>query len=86
MAEILRIIITPTLQQKHVLQKSGLNVERLEEVTMESMANWFNDKGHPENAEAKLIVEEIFKVARAEERYRYGELGMKTLAEDLPAS
>jgi hypothetical protein len=61
-------------------------VKRLEEVTMEAMANWFNDEEHPKNAEEKLIVEEIFKVARAEDRCRHGELGMQTLAEDLPAS
>ena len=53
---------------------------------MEAMANWFNDEEHPENAEEKLIVEERFKVARAEERCRHEELGMQTLAEDLPVS
>jgi succinate dehydrogenase flavin-adding protein (antitoxin of CptAB toxin-antitoxin module) len=43
---------------------------------MEAMANWFNDEEQPENAEKKPLVEEIFKVARAEERCINGELGM----------
>jgi succinate dehydrogenase flavin-adding protein (antitoxin of CptAB toxin-antitoxin module) len=76
MVDILRIIVTPTHQQSHLHQKSGLNVKRLEEITMEAMANWFNDEEQPENAEKKPLVEEIFKVARAEERCINGELGM----------
>jgi succinate dehydrogenase flavin-adding protein (antitoxin of CptAB toxin-antitoxin module) len=33
------------------------------------MANWFSDKEHLENAAEKVFLKEIFKVAKAEERY-----------------
>jgi hypothetical protein len=86
MLDVLDIIVRPAHEQIHVHQKSGHNVKRLEEATMEAMANWFNDEEHPENAEKKLLVGEIFKVARARQLCLSGELGMQTLAEDLPAS
>jgi hypothetical protein len=42
---------------------------------MELVTNWFSDKEHPENAAKKILLKEIFKVAKAEERYKNGELG-----------
>jgi hypothetical protein len=42
---------------------------------MSSVANWFSDKKHPENAAKKALLKEIFKVAKAEERYKNGEIG-----------
>jgi hypothetical protein len=45
---------------------------------MESMANWFSDKEHPENASKKVFLKEIFKVAKSEERYKTGEIGIVT--------
>jgi len=50
----------------------------LEEATLEVMAPWFNDKEHPENAAKKPYFKEIFKVARAEERFRNDEIDATT--------
>ncbi|CAG8970706.1 hypothetical protein HYALB_00001487 [Hymenoscyphus albidus] len=74
LVHILRMIIQPQSQQVSAVAKQGLNVKKLEEVTMEAMSNWFSDKDHPENAEKKPFLKEIFKVAREEERYKNGEI------------
>jgi hypothetical protein len=69
------MIVEPREKQCPTVQKLGLNVKKLEEATMESMSNWFNDKEHPENAAKRVYLKEIFKVAKAEERYKNGEIG-----------
>jgi hypothetical protein len=73
------MIIEPTPTQCDTVQKLELNVRKLEEVTMEAMSNWFNDKEHPDNASKRNLLREVFKVAKAEESYRNGELGMLVL-------
>ncbi|KAF8857588.1 hypothetical protein BDZ45DRAFT_429856 [Acephala macrosclerotiorum] len=78
---ILRMVVKPAHQQHPTVQKLGLNVRKLEEVTMEAMSNWFSDKEHPENALKKPFLKEIFRIARAEERYLNGEIdGTTTLS------
>jgi elongation factor P--beta-lysine ligase len=67
------MIIEPRNSQCATVQKLGLNVEKLEQVTNESMKNWF--KENPDNAAKKIYLKEIFRVARVEERYRNGEVG-----------
>jgi len=69
------MIVQPVEKQCPTVQKLGLNVRKLEEATMEAMSNWFNDKDHPENAAKRPFLKEIFKVAKAEERYLNGEIG-----------
>ena len=69
------MVIEPPKTQHSSVLKLGLNVQKLEEVTMEAMSNWFNDKDHPDNATKRPFLKEIFKVARAEERYKNGEIG-----------
>jgi hypothetical protein len=69
------MIVEPPEKQCPTVQKLGLNVRKLEEVTMEAMSNWFNDKEHPENAQKRPFLKEIFKIAKAEERYKNGEIG-----------
>ncbi|CZR65254.1 uncharacterized protein PAC_15154 [Phialocephala subalpina] len=73
---ILRMVVKPSYQQYPTIQKLDLNVKKLEEVTMEAISNWFSDKEHPENALKKPILKEIFRIARAEERYLNGEIVM----------
>jgi hypothetical protein len=68
------MLVEPQEKQCVSVQKLGLNIRKLEETTMESMANWFSDKEHPENAAKKVFLKEIFKVAKAEERYKNGEI------------
>lgn len=69
------MIIEPYDKQCSTVQKLGLNVKKLEEVTMEAMNNWFSDPEHPENALKKPFLKEIFKVAKVQERYKNGEIG-----------
>jgi hypothetical protein len=69
------MLVEPIKNQHPAIQKLGLNIKKLEEVTMEAMSNWFNDKDHPENISKKPCLKEIFKIARAEERYKAGEIG-----------
>ena len=69
------MIVEPPHKQCPTVQKLGLNVKKLEEVTMEAMSIWFNDKEHPENGAKRPYLREIFKIAKAEERYKNGEIG-----------
>jgi hypothetical protein len=75
LVHILKMIIEPPHKQCPTVQKLGLNVKKLEEVTMEAMSIWFNDADHPENLSKKPFLKEIFKVAKAQERYKNGEIG-----------
>jgi hypothetical protein len=70
------MIIEPLQNQCPTVQKLGLNVKKLEDVTMEAMSNWFNDKDHPENSSKRVLLTELFRVAKYEEKYRNGEIGM----------
>ncbi|KAG0652329.1 Uncharacterized protein D0Z07_1411 [Hyphodiscus hymeniophilus] len=78
LVHILRMIIEPFNSQCEAVRKSGLNVQKLEDVTMEAMSAWFNDSDHPGNLAKKPFLKEIFKVAKAEERYRNGEIDKDT--------
>ena len=69
------MIVEPREKQFPTVQKLELNVKKLEDVTMEAVSNWFNDKEHPENAQKRPFLKEIFKIAKAEERYKNGEIG-----------
>jgi hypothetical protein len=70
------MIVEPREKQCLTLQKLQLDVKKLEEVTMEAMSNWFNDPEHPENATKRPFLKEIFKVAKFEERFKRGEIGI----------
>jgi hypothetical protein len=75
LCHILRMIVEPRHNQHPTVQKLELTVKKLEEVTMEAMSNWFNDKDHPENASKRALLREVFKVAKEEARYKNGEIG-----------
>lgn len=70
------MIIEPPERQHPSVRRWNLDVKTLEAKTMEAMGNWFNDAAHPANASKKVFLKEIFKVAKAEERYKNGEIGM----------
>lgn len=74
LVHILRMIVEPPEKQHESVLKLGLNVKKLELVTNEMMSIWFNDKEHRDNKDKRPFLKEIFKVARAEERYKNGEL------------
>ena len=79
------MIVEPQEKQHHTVQKLGLNVKKLEEVTMEQMSPWFSDKDHPSNEKKRPFLKEIFKIAKAEERYKNGEIGKLFLINQLMA-
>ncbi|ESZ92987.1 hypothetical protein SBOR_6653 [Sclerotinia borealis F-4128] len=56
------------------LRKPGLNIQMLEEFTMEALSNFFNNKENPGNLAKKPFIKEIFKVAKKEEEYKNGEI------------
>jgi hypothetical protein len=72
---ILRMIVEPNTKQHPDIQKLNLNVKKLEEVTTEALSAFFADKDNPANAKKKPYLNEIFKVAKFEERYKNGEIG-----------
>jgi hypothetical protein len=70
------LIIEPHTTQCEPVRKLGLTVKKLEETTWECLSNWFNDKDNLDNANKRPFLKEIFKVARTQERYKNGEIGM----------
>ncbi|KAK8048374.1 hypothetical protein PG994_010104, partial [Apiospora phragmitis] len=75
---ILRMIVVPNTQQHADLKKLNLNVAKLKDVTNEALSGWFTDKDNPNNALKKPKLDEIFKVAAQEERFRHGQIGPTT--------
>ncbi|KAK5652525.1 hypothetical protein OQA88_10431 [Cercophora sp. LCS_1] len=74
---ILRLVVEPNASQHPDIQKLGINVQKLEDVTMESLSSFFNDNnptGKSNNAKKKPYLKEIFKVAKHEEQFRRGEI------------
>lgn len=79
LVQILRMIIEPPERQHPSVRRWNLDVKTLEAKTMEAMGNWFNDTAHPANASKKVFLKEIFKVAKAEERFKNGEIDDDTV-------
>ena len=69
------MVAGPRDKQCTAVQKLDLNIKKLEEETTKSMSSWFDDKGRTEGKSKEVLLKEIFKVARAEERYKKGEIG-----------
>lgn len=69
------MIIEPPERQHPSIRRWNLDVKMLEAKTMEAMKIWLNDSEHPANASKKVLLKELFKVAKAEERYKSGEIG-----------
>jgi hypothetical protein len=67
--------IEPRQKQPLTVQKLGLNVQRLKEVTLEVMSNSWKKTDHRERAYTKLFLKEIFQVATLEERHKSGDVG-----------
>jgi hypothetical protein len=76
LTHILRLIVEPRSKQHPDVQKSSLNVGKLEEITIEALSGFFSDPENPGNNKKRPYLNEIFKVARYEERYKDGAIGM----------
>lgn len=72
---ILKMIVEPNKTQHPDIQKLNLNVKKLEEITTEALSAFFADKENPANAKKRPYLNEIFKVAKQEERFQNGEIG-----------
>ncbi|KHO00667.1 Ydr124wp-like protein [Metarhizium album ARSEF 1941] len=84
LAHILRLVVEPNSKQHNDIQKLGLNVKKLEETTYEALSSFFMD--NDTNAKKRPYLNEIFKMARQEERFKNGEIDGSTevyvMAED----
>ncbi|KAK1994094.1 hypothetical protein LX36DRAFT_683880 [Colletotrichum falcatum] len=78
LCHILRMIVEPPEKQHPAIRKMNLNVQKLEDATTEAMSAFFSDKENKLNAKKKPYLDEIFKVAKAEERYKNGEIDADT--------
>lgn len=70
--------------EKNVPDKDHVKVTELASKTRDAMLGWYNDK--PENMAKGKFVDELFKVARFEEKYRLGEIGKCTCSSRAPNS
>jgi len=70
------MVVEPKKFQHPDIQKVGLNVKKLEEITMEALSSFLCDKDSLTNAKKKPYINEIFNVARYEERYKNEEIGI----------
>lgn len=75
LTHILRLIVEPAHKQHPDVQRSCLNVKKLEEVTTDALSGFFSDPENPGNRMKRPYLNEIFKVARYEERFKNGEIG-----------
>ncbi|GAO14161.1 hypothetical protein UVI_02037560 [Ustilaginoidea virens] len=84
LVHILRLVVEPNVRQHGDIQKLGLNVKKLEETSYEALSSFFMD--NDTNARKRPYLNEIFKMARQEERFRNGEIDGSTevyvMAED----
>ncbi|PHH76712.1 hypothetical protein CDD80_1309 [Ophiocordyceps camponoti-rufipedis] len=84
LAHILRLVVEPNAKQHPDIQRIGLNVDKLEEATSEALSAFFTD--NETNAKKRPHLNEIFKMARQEERFKNGEIDDSTkvyvMAED----
>ncbi|KAH6980491.1 hypothetical protein EDB80DRAFT_874901 [Ilyonectria destructans] len=75
---ILRMIVEPKEKQHPDIQKLNLNVKKLEEITTEALSAFFADKENAANIKKRPYLNEIFKVARQEERFKKEEINGTT--------
>lgn len=75
MKQILKLVIHTDLRPPSMQQLEGVCVAKLETAAMEALSNFFQDPTKPRNAGKQPILKEIFKVARAEEKFTRNEIG-----------
>lgn len=76
LCHILRMVVEPRQKQHESIQKLGLNVQKLSDATDEALSLFFSGKDNEKNSQKKPYLQEIFKIAKLEERYKNGEIGM----------
>ncbi|KAK4661746.1 uncharacterized protein QC763_707300 [Podospora pseudopauciseta] len=76
LTHILRMLTEPNHKQHEDIRSQHLTVAKLEEAAMDAAASFFNASG--ENMKKKLWLKEAFKVAKAEEKLKRGEIDPTT--------
>ncbi|KAK0674226.1 hypothetical protein QBC41DRAFT_51657 [Cercophora samala] len=76
LTHILRMLTEPNHRQHEDIRGQHLTVGKLEEAAMDSAASFFN--ASEANMKKKLWLKEAFKVAKAEEKYKRGEIDATT--------
>lgn len=64
------MIVEPQHKQHPAIRALKVNVDKLEAVTFDALSTWFTDSQAPRNMSKKPILQELFKVARLEERFK----------------
>ncbi|EEY22617.1 conserved hypothetical protein [Verticillium alfalfae VaMs.102] len=70
--------LEPNEKQHPSIQKMNLTVEKLKEATEEALSMFFSAKENQKNAKKKPYLDEIFKVALSEQRFKHGEIDADT--------
>lgn len=73
---ILRLVVQPNARQHASIQHLNLTVKKLEDLTTEKLNEFFNDSQHVANAGKRKYMKELFRIAKQEERYLDGGIGM----------
>jgi hypothetical protein len=69
------MIVKPVHEQYPGIQRLKISVENLEEAAKEALSTLFTEQRDLENASKTSHLKEIFKVAKAREKFLNGELG-----------
>ncbi|KAI0390253.1 hypothetical protein F5Y17DRAFT_471974 [Xylariaceae sp. FL0594] len=78
LTHILRLVVEPPATQHESVLRANMDLVKLEAVTFEALSVWFSDQNAPNNSKKKPILQEIFRVARQERRFKLGEIDPKT--------
>ncbi|KAI1116080.1 hypothetical protein F5Y14DRAFT_85559 [Nemania sp. NC0429] len=78
LCHILRMLIEPEESQNQAIRVSGLNLDRLEEITLECLTALSGKEESPKNKHRKSLLRSMFKVARLEARFRNCEMDGET--------
>ncbi|KAI0199663.1 hypothetical protein F4808DRAFT_204274 [Astrocystis sublimbata] len=78
LCHIVRMLVEPAGKRHPAIENIDLDLNALEKLTAESLKTFYCDKTAPANADKERYLREMFKVAKAEARYKDGELDAET--------
>ncbi|KAI0526502.1 hypothetical protein F5B22DRAFT_641644 [Xylaria bambusicola] len=78
LCHILRMIVEPEYRRHDAIRKVNLDLKGLEIVTYDALSAFFGDKDSPSNMSKKPLLQDIFKIARQEARYKDNEISGDT--------
>lgn len=72
---MLKLIVEPNSEQHEGIRHLGIDITRLKEVTFESLSTHFATEPQFKVSAWKECLNELFLVAKQEERHKSGEIG-----------